>query len=156
MPLFDRYTDLLDHIHDKGHTPKTLGRTPDGQAIVAIKSGGDKSPAIFISAGSHSTEQAGVTAAVELIDELLTEPQVYVVPTRDPIGMMAMIAPSASVWERRYGLSQSRSWTPFCASAARYCGRRTTSFSPSSANTDSPTTACWGDWDRNMQRQWSR
>ena len=87
MPLFDRYTDLLDHIHVKGHTPKTLGRTPDGQAIVAIKSGGDKSPAIFISAGSHSTEQAGVSAAVDLLDELDTEHQVYTIPDRDPIGM---------------------------------------------------------------------
>ncbi len=87
MPLFDRYTDLLNHIHTKGHTPKTLGRTPDGQAIVAIKSGGDKSPAIFISAGSHSTEQAGVSAAVDLLDELDTEHQVYTIPDRDPIGM---------------------------------------------------------------------
>lgn len=87
MPIFNRYADLLDHIQAKGHTPQILGRTPDGQPIVAIKSGGDKTPAIFISAGSHSTEQAGVSAAVDLIDELDTEHQLYTIPDRDPIGM---------------------------------------------------------------------
>ncbi|MBT4981283.1 MAG: hypothetical protein HOL51_19540 [Gemmatimonadetes bacterium] len=87
MPLFEHYCDLLDHIKTQGHATETLGRTPDGQPIVAIKSGGDKSPAIFISAGSHATEQAGVSAAVDLLDELDTEHQVYTLPDRDPIGM---------------------------------------------------------------------
>ena len=47
----------------------------------------DKLPAIFISAGSHSTEQAGVGAAAGLLEELDTEHQVYVIPSRDPMGM---------------------------------------------------------------------
>lgn len=48
---------------------------------------GDKLPAIFITAGSHSTEQAGVSAAVDLMRSLDTEHAVYILPTRDPIGM---------------------------------------------------------------------
>ena len=87
MTIFACYADMLTHIQDKGHALQTLGRAPDGQPIVAVKSGGSKTPAIFISAGSHATEQAGVSAAVDLIDELDTEHQVYTIPSRDPIGM---------------------------------------------------------------------
>ena len=87
MQSFDRYADLLTYIQDNGHTPQILGRAPDGQPIVAVKSGGAKTPAIFISAGSHSTEQAGVSAAGALIDEIETEHQLYTIPSRDPIGM---------------------------------------------------------------------
>ncbi|MEE3258642.1 MAG: hypothetical protein VX293_05495 [Candidatus Latescibacterota bacterium] len=87
MPAFNNYTDLLTHIKSKGHTPQILGRTPAHQPIIAIKSGGSKTPAIFISAGSHATEQAGVTAAVDLIDELQTDHQLYTLPCRDPIGL---------------------------------------------------------------------
>ena len=60
---------------------------PDGSPIIAVKTGGDKEPAVFITAGSHSTEQAGVSAAVALIEQLDTDHQVYVLPTRDPIGL---------------------------------------------------------------------
>ena len=112
-------------------------------------------PAVFISAGSHSTGQAGVTAAVELIDELETEHQVYVVPTRDPIGMNGYDYAHSLGLEEEVRIESIEELDTILASAARYCGRRRTSFSPSSAKTDSPTTACWGDWDRNMQRQWS-
>ena len=87
MQPFNSYADLLTCIQDNGHTPQILGRTPDGQPIVAVKSGGDKTPAIFISAGSHATEQAGVSAACALIDEIETEHQLYTIPSRDPIGM---------------------------------------------------------------------
>ena len=87
MQPFASYADLLTCIQDNGHTPQILGRAPDGQPIVAIKSGGDKTPAIFISAGSHATEQAGVSAACALIDEIETEHQLYTIPNRDPIGM---------------------------------------------------------------------
>ena len=87
MQPFDRYADLLTCIQDNGHTAQILGRAPDGQPLVAVKSGGDKAPAIFISAGSHATEQAGVSAACALIDEIETEHQLYTIPSRDPIGM---------------------------------------------------------------------
>ena len=87
MQPFASYADLLTCIQDNGHTLQILGRAPDGQPIVAVKSGGDKTPAIFISAGSHATEQAGVSAACALIDEIETEHQIYTIPSRDPIGM---------------------------------------------------------------------
>jgi len=84
---FNRYSDLLETVEKRGHKLRVLGFAPDKSPIVGIKAGGDKKPAIFISAGSHSTEQAGVAAAVELIDRLETEHQVYMIPCRDPIGL---------------------------------------------------------------------
>ncbi|HJN08681.1 MAG: hypothetical protein QGG09_19020 [Pirellulaceae bacterium] len=84
---FQRYTDLLAHIRKRGHKLRVLGHCPDGSPIVAAKVGGKKKPAIFISAGSHSTEHAGVVAAIELLDELNTEHEVYVIPCRDPMGL---------------------------------------------------------------------
>jgi len=85
--IFETYRELLDCVKAKNKEVEVMGSAPDGAPIVAVRSGGDKTPAIFITAGSHSTEQAGVTAAVELIDELDTEHQVYTIPTRDPLGM---------------------------------------------------------------------
>jgi hypothetical protein len=87
MRPYSRYADLLATIRQRGHQPRVLGHAPDWSPLVAVRAGGDKLPAIFISAGSHATEQAGVTAAVELIDRLETRHQVYVVPCRDPIGL---------------------------------------------------------------------
>jgi hypothetical protein len=87
---FRPYTDyqhLLATLRERGHRYRILGAAPDTSPVVAVKAGGTKKPAIFISAGSHSTEQAGVAAAVELIDRLETEHEVWIVPTRDPIGM---------------------------------------------------------------------
>jgi hypothetical protein len=54
---------------------------------VSVQTGGEKDPAIFISAGSHSTEQAGVSATTALIDRLETEHRTYVIPCRDPVGL---------------------------------------------------------------------
>jgi len=84
---FQRYSDLLETIEKRGHQMRVLGYAPDHSPIVAVKAGGEKKPAIFISAGSHCTEHAGVAAAVELIDKLETKHQLYVIPSRDPIGL---------------------------------------------------------------------
>ena len=84
---FTRYRDLLETVEQRGHKTRVLGYSPDKSPIIAVKAGGNRTPAIFISAGSHSTEQAGVAAAVELMDRLETEHQVYVIPCRDPIGL---------------------------------------------------------------------
>lgn len=84
---FRRYTELLDMIKQRGHRPRVLGAAPDRSPLVVVRAGGDKKPAIFISAGSHSTEHAGVRTAVEVIDGLKTKHQVYVYPCRDPIGL---------------------------------------------------------------------
>lgn len=108
MLPFNSYADLLTYVQDHGHTPQILGRAPDGQPIVAIKSGGDKTPAIFISAGSHATEQAGVSAACALIDEIETEHQLYTIPSRDLIGMNGLA----------YALGLSLDTTPHLESLA--------------------------------------
>lgn len=87
MQIFTTYAELLERVHQTGRRTRVLGHAPDGSPIVSVRTGGDKKPAIFITAGSHSTEHAGVSAAVELIEQFDTEHQVYVVPTRDPIGL---------------------------------------------------------------------
>lgn len=84
---FAASAELLERLRSRGRTWQTLGHAPDGSPLVAVKCGGKKKPAILISAGAHSTEQAGVTAAVELIEQLETEHEVWVLPTRDPIGL---------------------------------------------------------------------
>jgi hypothetical protein len=83
--IFWKYDDLLAETRKRAQDVVVLGHTVDGSPIVAARGGGDKTPAIFITAGSHATEHAGVSAAVQLIDELDTEHQVYVIPTRDPV-----------------------------------------------------------------------
>lgn len=87
MEFFDRYTDLTAWLEGKGHKLNVLGCAPDGSPIVCFKVGGEKHPSIFISAGSHSTEQAGIGAAAMLGEQINTDHQVYVIPSRDPIGM---------------------------------------------------------------------
>lgn len=74
---FRRYSDLLAAIKKRGHRMRVLGYAPDRSPVV-VKTGGEKKPAILISAGSHSTEHPGVVAAVELMDELKTPHQVYI------------------------------------------------------------------------------
>ena len=84
--IYETYDDLLAAVLRRSQDVTTLGNTVDGSPLVVARGGGDKTPGIFITAGSHSTEHAGVSAAVQLIDELDTEHQVFVVPTRDPVG----------------------------------------------------------------------
>ena len=87
MQIYWTYDELLTRLRRSGHAMQALGAAPDGSQLVAVRCGGDKLPAILVTAGSHATEHAGVSAAVELIQALQTEHQVYVVPTRDPIGL---------------------------------------------------------------------
>lgn len=84
---YSRYTDVLTALEKRGHELRILGCAPDQSPVVAVKLGGDKQPAIMISGGAHSTEHAGVAAAVELIEQLKTDHTVWVIPTRDPIGL---------------------------------------------------------------------
>lgn len=84
---FRRYAELLKTLKQRGHELRVLGYAPDRSPVVAVRSGGEKEPAIFIGAGSHSTEHAGVVAALELIDRLETHHQLFVIPCRDPVGL---------------------------------------------------------------------
>ena len=84
---FATYSDLLDTLAARGHAMREVGRTLDGSPLVVVRCGGEKLPAVFVSAGAHSTEQAGVVACVELADEVVTEHAVYILPCRDPMGL---------------------------------------------------------------------
>jgi len=87
MTIYWSYDDLLEAVAKTGVEVRILGHTVDGSPLVCARAGGDRLPAIFVTAGSHSTEHAGVSAAVELITHLDTEHQVYVLPSRDPTGL---------------------------------------------------------------------
>jgi len=87
MDPFETNAELLDAIESTGRTYRVMNHVPGGQPVVSVESGGERDPPIVITAGSHANEQAGVSAAVELIDDLDTEHRVYVLPTRDPVGL---------------------------------------------------------------------
>ena len=87
MKIYWTYDEVLERVTEAAKEVLTLGNTVDGSPIVVAQSGGEKEPAIFITAGSHATEHAGVSAAVALIDQLETDHKVYVIPTRDPVGL---------------------------------------------------------------------
>ena len=87
MQIYERYEELLDRVRGTGREVRKLGNAPDGSPVISVRTGGDRLPAVFISAGTHSTEHAGVSAAVELIEGLDTQHQVHIIPTRDPIGL---------------------------------------------------------------------
>lgn len=108
MRPFPHYSAVLEALGGRGAEPRVLGSVPDRSPIVVVKTGGDKGPPILISAGSHATEQAGVTAAMELVARVESRHAVYVVPTRDPIGLNGF----------RYALSLSMGDAPALASIA--------------------------------------
>lgn len=87
MDGYETNSELLIDVKQAAKNVRTLGYGPGGEPIVAAETGGEKDPAILIMAGAHSTEHAGVVAAVELIEELETDHRVYVIPTRDPVGI---------------------------------------------------------------------
>ncbi|MFA6110952.1 MAG: hypothetical protein WDA75_19500 [Candidatus Latescibacterota bacterium] len=87
MRIFETYASLLEEVDRLGRPARVLGAAPDGSPLVAVRTGGDRLPAVLVTAGSHSTEHAGVAAAVALIERLETDHQVWVVPCRDPVGL---------------------------------------------------------------------
>jgi len=136
MQIFNRYADLLKSIQSQGYKSEALGLTPDRAPIICVKSGGEKKPAIFISAGSHSTEQAGVTAAVRLLDQLETEHQVYVIPSRDPMGMNGFSYVLSLSLGEEPRLAVAEVSNQFSGNMARCFTRRTKRYWSSSANMD--------------------
>lgn len=87
MEPFTTNDELLGALQDAGHDYRELGRTPMGEPLVVAETGGTAEPTVFVTAGAHATEQAGVSATVELLDTLDTDHRVAVVPTRDPVGL---------------------------------------------------------------------
>jgi hypothetical protein len=78
--------DVLTALRASGKPLHEWGRAIDGTPLLAASTGGDKLPAIFLTAGSHAPETAGVHAALNLLDGLETEHTTYVLPLRDPLG----------------------------------------------------------------------
>jgi len=77
---------VLDALRASGRPLTEWGRATDGTPLLAARTGGNKQPAIFITAGAHCTETAGVHAALNLLQNLDTEHEVHVLPLRDPLG----------------------------------------------------------------------
>lgn len=78
--------DVLDVLHDSGKPLQEWGKAIDGMPLLSARMGGQKQPAIFITAGSHATETAGVHAALNMLEKLETEHEVHILPLRDPFG----------------------------------------------------------------------
>lgn len=87
MEPFETAEQLVDAVDERADDYRTLARGPGGRPVVAAQTGGSETPGIVLTAGAHATEQAGVAAAVELLDRLETDREVHVVPTRDPFGV---------------------------------------------------------------------
>jgi hypothetical protein len=78
--------DVLDALRASGKPLREWGRAIDGTPLLAARTGGDKQPVIFITAGSHAPETAGVHGALNLLQMLDTEHETYILPLRDPLG----------------------------------------------------------------------
>ncbi|MGH9340192.1 MAG: hypothetical protein ACRD1R_11550, partial [Acidobacteriota bacterium] len=63
---------------------RTLARTRSDLEILCVRTGGTKPPPVFIKAGSHANEIAGIYAALELVSRLKSEHPVYIVPCANP------------------------------------------------------------------------
>lgn len=87
MEPYETNESLVDAVARKADDYRILDRGPAGRPVVAAEIGGNREPTIMLTAGAHATEQAGVAAAVELLDRLETDHRVFVIPTRDPIGV---------------------------------------------------------------------
>lgn len=79
-------TDVLETLRASGKPLREWGRAIDGTPMLSARTGGDKQPAIFITAGAHSDETAGVHAALNLLTLLDIEHEVNILPLRDPFG----------------------------------------------------------------------
>lgn len=75
---------VVEAVEQSGKPYEVLAHTIYDLPIHCIRIGGNKEPAILITAGAHAGEPAGVIAALNLIETLETEHITYVVPLRDP------------------------------------------------------------------------
>jgi hypothetical protein len=84
-------TDVLETLRDSCKPTSQWGRALDGTPILSARTGGHKQPTIFITAGAHADETAGVHAALNLLDLLGTEHEVHILPLRDPFGFAGAV-----------------------------------------------------------------
>jgi hypothetical protein len=78
--------DVLETLRASGKPTQEWGRALDSTPMLSARTGGHKQPAIFITAGAHSDETAGVHAALNLLNLLDIEHEVHILPLRDPFG----------------------------------------------------------------------
>jgi hypothetical protein len=78
--------DVLETMRASGRPLHRWGRAVDGEPILSVRAGGDRQPPIFVTAGAHAHEPAGVHAALALLRALDTEHEVHILPLRDPFG----------------------------------------------------------------------
>lgn len=71
---------------------RDLGRTTGDLPIWCAVGGGSRPPPILVTAGAHADETSGPLAAVQLLRDLATDHPLYVVPTRDPLGLEGFAA----------------------------------------------------------------
>ena len=82
---------VLEMLRASGKLLQVWGSAVDGSPILAARSGGTRQPAIFITAGAHCTETAGVHAALNLLQNLDTDYEVHLLPLRDPFGFSGVV-----------------------------------------------------------------
>lgn len=73
-------------LRTSGKPLRSLGHGIFDEEILCAQLGGDRLPAILITAGAHTPEAAGVFAALRLLEEVKTNHRAYIVPMRDPFG----------------------------------------------------------------------
>jgi len=78
--------DVNAALEASGKPLREWGVAADGTPLLSAIGGGDRKPGIFITAGAHCSESAGVHASLRLLDSLETERELHVLPLRDPIG----------------------------------------------------------------------
>ena len=78
--------DVLETLRASGKPIHEWGCAIDSTPMISARIGGHKQPGIFITAGAHSDETAGVHAALNLLNQLDTEHEVHILPLRDPFG----------------------------------------------------------------------
>jgi hypothetical protein len=83
---FPSSQSVYEALEASGKPLRILGTTLGGDRVVCAETGGERLPPIVVTAGSHSPEVAGVTAALRLVNELRSSHKTYVIPMRDPFG----------------------------------------------------------------------
>lgn len=78
--------NLYRYLQESECEIRQLGTLIGGLPMLCAVTGGNKLPAILITAGAHADEIAGVHAALTLVREIQSKHRVYIIPVRDPFG----------------------------------------------------------------------
>lgn len=90
-PLFDNQA-VYETLTRSARRVWVLGTTVFDLPIWCAEGGGTRSPAILITAGAHADEPSSMIAAAHVFEHIQTEHRVYVIPNRDPLGLVGFRA----------------------------------------------------------------